>query len=260
MLPRRRAWLRIFVVRCSLPCDPPVGGHSCNGGMPCPLFRQSAPYKTWDIPRVALIFLRIPPYCSVARQTRFGVQNAVDTLSENCMGKNLTEAAVKRARAPKTGQTFLWDAAVKGFGLRILPSGSKTFWFQYRPRGGGSSRMIRIGPFPANSVAKARDVAREYAAVRARGGNPAADLKAERMRDKATLRVLLAEDGPYQLELQRRGVVNIKPALSSLRRGLHGLMSKEVTHLTQRDLVHAIDAIRDDGRPGAAQDLRRFRR
>src|SRR5262249_36501694 len=30
--PRRRAWLRIFAVRCSLPCDPPVGGHSCNGG------------------------------------------------------------------------------------------------------------------------------------------------------------------------------------------------------------------------------------
>src|SRR5262249_39268651 len=31
--PRRRAWLRIFVARCGLPCDPPVGGHSCNGGM-----------------------------------------------------------------------------------------------------------------------------------------------------------------------------------------------------------------------------------
>src|SRR6516164_4572518 len=30
--PRRRAWLRSFVVGCSLPCDPPVGGHSCNGG------------------------------------------------------------------------------------------------------------------------------------------------------------------------------------------------------------------------------------
>src|SRR5215471_11849563 len=28
--PRRRAWLRLFGVRCSLPCDPPVGGHSCN--------------------------------------------------------------------------------------------------------------------------------------------------------------------------------------------------------------------------------------
>ena len=25
--------LRILVVRCSLPCDPPAGGHSCNGGI-----------------------------------------------------------------------------------------------------------------------------------------------------------------------------------------------------------------------------------
>src|SRR6266498_3427286 len=25
--------LRIFVVRCGLPCDPPVGGHPCHGGM-----------------------------------------------------------------------------------------------------------------------------------------------------------------------------------------------------------------------------------
>jgi hypothetical protein len=30
---RCRASLRIFVVRCSLPCDPPLGDHSCNGGM-----------------------------------------------------------------------------------------------------------------------------------------------------------------------------------------------------------------------------------
>jgi hypothetical protein len=26
-MPPRRAWLRIFGVRCGLPCDPPVGGH-----------------------------------------------------------------------------------------------------------------------------------------------------------------------------------------------------------------------------------------
>src|SRR5262249_28877616 len=28
--------------------------------------------------------------------------------------------------------------------MRILPTGSKTFWFQYRPRGGGYARIIRI--------------------------------------------------------------------------------------------------------------------
>jgi len=177
------------------------------------------------------------------------------------MARKLTEAAVKRASVPKAGrQIMLWDGQIAGFGVRILPSGSKTFWFQYRPHGGGSSRMIRIGPFPANSVAKARKIASTYAGKVAEGGNPAADRHAERMRDKATLRVLLAEGGPYSQELERRGVVNIKPALSSLRRGLHGLMSKEVTYLTRRDLVAAIAAIEADGRPGAAQDLRRFTR
>ena len=156
---------------------------------------------------------------------------------------------MKRAHRPKTGQDFLWDTDVKGFGVRILPSGARTFWYQYRPRG-GKGRMIRIGPYPAISVAKARKIASTYAGKVAEGGNPAADLHAERMRDKATLRVLLAEGGPYQLELERRGVVNLKPALSSLRRGLHGLMSKEVTYLTRRDLVAAIAAIEADGLVG----------
>jgi integrase len=120
--------------------------------------------------------------------------------------------------------------------------------------------MVRIGTYPETSVSNARKVARRHAGKVADGGDPAADKQAERMRDKATLRALLAEDGAYQFELERRGVVNIKLAMSSLRRGLHRLMSKEVTHLTRRDLVAAIDAVRDDGRPGAAQDLRKFTR
>src|SRR5215831_16008803 len=175
------------------------------------------------------------------------------------MTKRLTEAAVQRAHTPRIGQVFLWDGEVRGFGLRILPGGSKTFWFQYRPHG-GKSRMIRIGPYPALTIRAARKVARRFVSEVADGGNPAADRQAERMRDKATLRVLLAEGGPYQVELRRRGVVNIKKALSSLRRELAGLMNREVTYLTRRDLVAAIDAVENDGRPGAAEDLRKFTR
>src|SRR5262249_62341373 len=40
---RRKARLRIFVVRCDLPCDPPAGGHSRNGGM-IPRFHRAV----WD--------------------------------------------------------------------------------------------------------------------------------------------------------------------------------------------------------------------
>jgi integrase len=175
------------------------------------------------------------------------------------MTKKLTEAAVERARAPKTGQVFLWDGAVRGLGVRILPSGSKTFWFQYRPRGGGPSRMIRIDTFPTISVRKAREVAQGFVGEIAHGGNPAAERQAERMRDKATLRVLLA-GGPYQRALVQRRLVNIKPVMSSLRRGLHALMGREVQTLTRRDLRTAIDAVEHDRGPGAAQDLRKFAR
>jgi hypothetical protein len=47
-----RAWLRIFVVRCGLPCDPPVGGHSCNRGM-IPRFHRAVCDKgRWATRRV----------------------------------------------------------------------------------------------------------------------------------------------------------------------------------------------------------------
>src|SRR5262249_25888894 len=137
-----------------------------------------------------------------------------------------------------------------------------TFWFQYRPGGGRSvsARMVRIGRFPAISVAVARKRAADLYGEVARGGNPAAARQAERMRDKATLRVLLAENGAYQRERERRRIVNVNRAMSSLCRGLPRLMSKDVTQLTRADLVAAIAAIEDDGRPGAAGDLRKFTR
>src|SRR5262249_62173100 len=131
---------------------------------------------------------------------------------------------------------------------------------RWRPKAGGASRVVRIGAYPARTVAKARDAARRYLGEVADGGSPAAERRAERMRDKATLRVLLAEGGAYPRALENRGVVNIKPALSSLRRGLHGLMSKEVSTLTRRDLVDAIEAVEHDRGPGAADDLRKFSR
>jgi integrase len=179
------------------------------------------------------------------------------------MAEKLTETAVSRARAPKTGQVFLWDSQVTGFGVRILLGGSKTFWFQYRPFGGGrsvSSRMVRIGSYPAISVADARKAARVFAGEIARGIDPAAKRQAERTRSTTTLLTLLAEDGAYQRDLERRRIVNARVAMSSLRRGLARLMSKEVSHLTRADLVAAINAIEDDGRPGAADDLRKFTR
>ena len=43
---------------------------------------------------------------------------------------------------------------------------------------------------------------------------------------------LLAEGGPYELHLRERGLVNIKVALSALRRGLKAHMTVDVAALS----------------------------
>src|SRR5262249_28221006 len=82
--PRRRAWLRIFGVRCSLPCDPPVGGHSCNGGM---------------IPRFPPLRCGI----SVPSMSGLGHKQTTDLMSRN-RGCPLCPQERTKSRAP------LWSA------------------------------------------------------------------------------------------------------------------------------------------------------
>jgi integrase len=178
------------------------------------------------------------------------------------MAEKLTETKIAYTRVPATGQTMLWDSQVRGLGVRILPSGTRTFWFMYRPPGGRSvnSRMVKIGTFPTVTLADARKAARGHAGAVARGQNPAQEIAENKRRSSDTLRALLADDGAYERSLKHRHIVNANQALSSLRRGLPRLMGREVSDLTRADFVSAITTIVDDNRPGAAQDLRKFAR
>jgi integrase len=173
------------------------------------------------------------------------------------MTRKLTETAVNRAGVPTTGQTMIWDQAVTGFAVRILPGGSRTFWFQYRSRS-GRNRMVRIGTWPTVSLADARKAAKGLAGQVARREDPAAERQEAKRRDSSTLRHLLAADGEYERHLKHRHIVNTKVILSGLNRGLAKFMSRDVAMITRQDFVSAIAAIQTTGKPGAAADLRKF--
>src|SRR5262249_17390260 len=68
----------------------------------------------------------------------------------------LTKRAVDALETPKKGQTFLWDGELRGFGVRAIPSGLKTFVLQYR-NAEGRSRRIAIGRYGVLTVEQARD-------------------------------------------------------------------------------------------------------
>jgi integrase len=169
----------------------------------------------------------------------------------------LTRSMIERAVCPPDlTQELLWDAVVPGLVVRVLPGGSKTYYFLYRPAGSGRGPMLwlKLGSFPALSLADARAAGRGYAGDVSRGQDPAAARKEARRKKSATLAVLLAEGGVYEAHLRARGLVNIKVALSSLRRGLRAHMAADVAGLTRSDIVSAIDELT----PGAATDLRKF--
>src|SRR6516165_869278 len=152
------------------------------------------------------------------------------------MAEKLTETRIARAKvSPGKTQTFLWDATVTGFGVRILLGGSKTFWFQYRPAGGRSvnSRMVKIGLWHPGGLNGARRRAKALAGQVADGKDPAAEKQEQRRRASSTLRTLLAEGGEYERHLKRRHIVNTQTIMSTLRRGLGRLTGKDVAAITR---------------------------
>ena len=58
------------------------------------------------------------------------------------------------ALEPRDREHVLWDGEIKGFGVRVRPSGRKTYIVKYRDR--GRAVKVTIGPHGAISPAAAR--------------------------------------------------------------------------------------------------------
>lgn len=90
----------------------------------------------------------------------------------------LTKTLVDSAKAPATGDAFIWDAELQGFGVRIQSSGRKTYMVRYRTADASRTQrkmtLARCSDMPPD---KARELARKVFAAVAEGQDPAADKK-----------------------------------------------------------------------------------
>lgn len=94
----------------------------------------------------------------------------------------LNQRSVSGAQ-PQTKETYLWDTALKGFGLKITPNGRKVFLLQYRaPDATRRTRRYTLGKYGALTVEEARREARKLLAELALGNDPADTKQAERKR------------------------------------------------------------------------------
>lgn len=91
----------------------------------------------------------------------------------------LNKRSVDSLLPPSKGQAVLWDTEVRGYGVRVLPSGTKTFILQYRnPE--GIQRRINIGRYGVITVDQARDQAKLFLASVIKGEDPADETRRAR--------------------------------------------------------------------------------
>lgn len=74
---------------------------------------------------------------------------------------------------------FVWDSELRGFGVRVEPTGTRTFILRYRLRGAGPSgpkRFLTIGRYGPLTVDQAREQAKAVLGAVTLGNDPADEL------------------------------------------------------------------------------------
>jgi|WetSurMetagenome_2_1015567.scaffolds.fasta_scaffold41786_3 integrase len=107
-------------------------------------------------------------------------------MAANERGARLTKRNVDAAEKAERRWT-LWDSDLKGFGLRVEPSGAKTFIVRYRAGGGrrGTLRQFKIGSYGKLTPDQAREEAERILALAELGKDP----QRERQQGRAELTV-----------------------------------------------------------------------
>jgi len=95
--------------------------------------------------------------------------------------QRLTKRLVDAAK-PQSARYIIWDSGLPGFGLRVEPTGRKTFIARYRAGGGrnGTLRQATIGRYGVVTPDHARLLARKVLGAAAEGSDPVEEKKRSR--------------------------------------------------------------------------------
>ena len=151
----------------------------------------------------------------------------------------LSKRAVDALPVPETGESFLWDAELKGFGLRVKASGVRSYLVQYRTADGRTRRCL-LGRHGVLTPEQARGIAIQKLADVARGLDPSAERQAaRRAMSVADLCDLYVEE-----RLATRKASSVTSAKADIENHIKPLLGEaRVAALTAEDVDHLLLAI-----------------
>ena len=175
--------------------------------------------------------------------------------------RKLTKSVVDTL-APADKPFIVYDTELKGFGVRVAPSGTKTWQVEYRPYPGGrevAKRRMSLGASNTLTPDQARQKARDVLASVSKGGDPARDRNEKRREMKvADLIDFYEREGCYVLRGLRQGQP-MKPTtkaytIARLRHHVVPLIgTKRVTDVTATDIERMV---RDIAAGKTAKDIK----
>ncbi|MFT6675940.1 MAG: integrase [Sulfitobacter sp.] len=174
------------------------------------------------------------------------------------MKKELTNRFLESLKPPETGRLEISDSRRQGLRFRLSATGSATWMFEKRVRG-GKKRKHTLGTWPEPvSLSDARAMALEIEAEASRGIDRVEIAEAERIRNEAsasqayTVQEVLNIYDKVHLSTLRRG----KDRYRQLEVALSDHLSVPIAEIGRADFQRAVDAKADEGYRVAANRTR----
>lgn len=164
----------------------------------------------------------------------------------------LTKAIVESATLPETGQAFLWDSDLKGFGVKLIPSG-RVYVVQSRVK--GNTKRIVLGKHGVITLAEARKKAQIELSKMLEGKDPSIERKRETALS-VTLGMIVDEYIKARRDLKKSSIADIH---KHMRASFPDWKDKPLTHITRDKVAVRFRELSDRSPAQANQGFRVLR-
>lgn len=162
-----------------------------------------------------------------------------------------TDVFLRKLKPPASGRPEYYDSKIPGFGIRLTPSGAKTFFLVCRHR--GAFRRITLGRYPTLTLEKARRKAHKTLDAISDGIDPAAQVHAPRVNSSDLFPAVV--DAFVDGYCKRHNRASTAAETERLLRVtfVPRWRSRHLDDLTKRDVLDVLDLIMAQNKPSAAR-------
>lgn len=152
------------------------------------------------------------------------------------------------------GRSVFWDKSLTGFGVRVMPTGSKTFFYQARL--GRELIRVTIGKYPAKNPDQARKDAKVMAGQFANGIDPRPE---KQEAASATFGDLLTAYCDLLDSQAKKSAKSVRLQVDkNIKKAFPKLWKKPVSGIDLDDCMGVVGKLNDDGKPRQADKIRSY--